>query len=108
MTEVFCDRWFDTEETSSVIEAVYYSSERRELFIQLVPRDDYPGIVAGYKGVPANIFTALEVLNSKRLNGEKWSSVGKYWNYFVKPYFEGLPTKDVDIFVPDDFSYSSL
>lgn len=98
MTEIVYDRDFYTDGTSSVINHVYYSTADKLLFVQLV-REDWNGekVLAGYENVPADVFTALETLNQNRLNGDTGSSVGSYWNVWIKPYFTGYSTADVEL-----------
>lgn len=98
MIEIVYDREFTTDETSSVIDHVYYSTADKLLFVQLV-RTDWNGnaILAGYENVPADVFTALETLNQNRLNGDTGASVGSYWNIWIKPNFTGYNTADVDL-----------
>lgn len=102
MTEIFVDREFSTDETSSVIDHVYYSTEEKKLFVQLMPRGDQASVLAGYENVPEDVFTALETINTNRLNGDENSSVGRYWNQWIKPYMKGLDTADLDLVTKDD------
>lgn len=99
LTEVFCDKWFDTENTSSAIAVVYYSTEGRRLFVEF-----HNGTTAGYENVPADVYTALEELNNQRVNGNENASVGSYYNSWFrnKDYFAGLSTDDIEIVTPED------
>lgn len=99
LTEVFCDKWFDTEGTSSAIACVYYSTEEKSLFVEFLN-----GTTAGYSNVPADIYVALETLNSNRVNGDESSSVGSYYNTYFRNtnYFEGRDTADIEIVTQED------
>lgn len=99
LTEVFCDKWFDAEGTSSAIAAVYYSSEEKSLFVEFLN-----GTTAGYANVPADIYVAMETLNSNRVNGDKRASVGSYYNMYFRNtnYFEGRDTADIEIVTQED------
>lgn len=97
LTEVFCDKWFDTEETSSVISAVYYSTDEKSLFVEL-----FSGVTAGYANVSPEIYSAMEALNNNRLDGIEDASVGRYWNAWIKPYMTGLDTADIEIVTQED------
>lgn len=98
MTDVVYDREFDTEGTSTVIDRVYYSTKDKLLFVQL-HRTDWHGdpILAGYQDVPADVFTALETTNQNRIKGDQNASVGSYWNLWIKPYFTGYDTSEVEL-----------
>lgn len=102
MTEILVDREFDTEGTSSVIEAVYYSTEQKKLFVQLISGD-----LAGYDGVPEDVYTALEAINRNRIEGVtvpegQESSVGSYWNRYIKKYMPGFETAGIKLVGPND------
>lgn len=92
MTDVVYTRAFDTDDSSSVIDCVYYSEPEKLLFVELVN-----GVLAGYKDVPLNVFTALDTINTNRLNGDLNESVGRYWNLWIKPNFSGYDTSDIDL-----------
>lgn len=102
---------FDTHGTSSVIDEVFYNSETEELYVQLA-REDWMGnkVIAGYAGVPQDIYDAMELINNSRVNeGNTDASVGSYWNIFVKPNFSGIDTNGVElepVFEPDDEAVS--
>jgi len=94
LTEIYCDRFFDTEGTSSAINQVFYSTEERKLFVEFIN-----GSLAGYENVQPEVFSALEVLNSNRLNGDRSASVGGYYNEFFRKnrYFTGINTDNIKI-----------
>lgn len=93
MTKVFCDKDFNTESTSSVIDHVYYSTDEKKLFVELVS-----GVLAGYENVPVDIYTAMETINQNRVSGaDSNASVGRYWNQWIKPYLNGIDTYGVEI-----------
>lgn len=92
MTEIVYTHSFDTEYTSSVIDEVYYSEPHKLLFVSLVN-----GTLAGYDGVPLDVFNAMNALNTNRLNGDTNASVGRYWNVFVKNHHDGFSTADVEL-----------
>jgi hypothetical protein len=98
MTDIVYTHFFSTNGTSSVIEEVFYSEPDELLFVQLVS-----GVVAGYEDVPLNVFTALKVLNNNRLQGDTDSSVGRYWNSWIKPIFRGFNTSDVSLFSVEEY-----
>lgn len=97
---------FDTEGTSSVIDKVYYNDGSEELYVQLFRTDSYGApVIAGYAGVPEDIYRAMELINFSRVqDGNYDASVGSYWNIFVKPNFTGIDTAEVDFDItePDD------
>lgn len=97
MTEIIVDREFSTEGTSSVIDYVFYSTDEKKLFVQL-----HSGDLAGYEGVPEDVYTALETINKNRLGGDEESSVGSYWNRYIKKYMPGFETAGVELITPDD------
>lgn len=95
---------FDTEGTSSVIDEVFYNEDTQELYVQLF-RSNWAGgnVVAGYAGVPKDIYDAMELINSSRVNDDNNdASVGAYWNIFVKPNFTGLSTDGLELEPVDD------
>lgn len=97
MTEIVYTHSFDTEYTSSVIDEVFYSEPNKLLFVTL-----YNGTLAGYDGVPLEVYNALNGLNTNRLNGDSNASVGRYWNTFVKNHYDGFSTADVELLSPED------
>lgn len=92
MTNIVYTHRFATDDTSSVIDFVYYSEPEKLLFVALVN-----GVTAGYQDVPLNVYTALDTINNNRLNGDMDSSVGRYWNKWIKPNFTGYDTSDVNL-----------
>lgn len=97
MTEILVDKHFDTEGTSSALNAVYYSTDERKIFFEFLS-----GTLAGYEGVNPDIFTALETLNANRINGDESASVGTYYNTYFRNtgYFAGVETNDLDLITP--------
>lgn len=98
MTDIVYTHNFDTEYTSSVIDDIYYSEPEKLLFVAL-----NNGTLAGYEGVPLEVFSALNALNTNRLNGDTSASVGRYWNTFVKPNFTGYSTSDIDLWSAEEY-----
>lgn len=98
MTDFTFDRSFYTEGTSSVIDEVFYNSETKQLLVELARRSWDGSIVrAGYEDVPADVFTAMEALNTNRVeNDDESASVGSYWNAWVKPFFKGFDTAGLE------------
>lgn len=78
---------------SSVIRTVFYNSANKELYI-LLRRDD---VLCGYANVPGSVYRSLVITDG---NGQ---SVGSYWNTWIKPNFEGIPTDDVHLISQEDF-----
>lgn len=105
MTEILVDKHFDTEGTSSAIYAVYYSTEDQKIFFEFIS-----GTIAGYSGVNADIYTALETLNENRLKGDTESSVGYYYNRFFRStgYFAGVETADLEIITPEQVKLQEI
>jgi hypothetical protein len=73
---------------SSVIADIYYVDTSEEMFVVL-----NSGVIAGYVNVPFNVYQNFAAQES--LGG----SVGKYWNEWIKPYFNGQSTDHIDDFV---------
>lgn len=105
MTEILVDKSFDTQGTSSAIRGVFYSTEERKIFFEFLS-----GTVAGYAGVPEDIYTALETLNENRINGDENSSVGNYYNRFFRStgYFAGVETGDLEIITPEQVKLQEI
>lgn len=99
MTDITIDKSFTTDGTSSALAAVYYSTDERKIFFEFLS-----GTVAGYGSVPEDIYTALESLNSNRIEtGDEGSSVGGYYNRFFREtgYFPGVETADLNFVAPE-------
>jgi hypothetical protein len=97
MTDFVYDRSFNTEGTSSVIKAAYYDSIDEELVVEL-----HSGVLAGYQHVNSDVFTAMYYTNKSRIEGNEYSSVGNYWNVWVKPNFEGFDTTGIELIDGDE------
>lgn len=77
-------------EASSAIDDVYYNEKTQELVIET-----YSGSLAGYYGVPREVYDAFVLEDTARAYG---GSLGGYWNTIIKPNFKGFSTSYISNF----------
>lgn len=102
MTDVKYTHEFSTNDTSSVIDHVFYDEAQQILVVQLHRTDWYGDQVrASYADVPVSVYNQLAEINRQRLETDNDAfSVGSYWNVYIKPHYTGVSVDEISKAAP--------